>query len=44
MTAMPWFHMPVEWSLAIVGGLILASVVLSLILTKDKSPEESQAK
>ncbi|WP_085648417.1 MULTISPECIES: TerC family protein [unclassified Pseudomonas] len=44
MTAMPWFHMPVEWSLAIVGGLILASVVLSLMLTKDKSPEESQAK
>jgi len=44
MTVMPWFHMPVEWSLAIVGGLILASVVLSLTLTKDKSPEESQAK
>ncbi|WP_236182157.1 MULTISPECIES: TerC family protein [Pseudomonas] len=44
MTVMPWFHTPVEWSLAIVGGLILASVLLSLILTKDKSPEENQAK
>ncbi|AMQ83561.1 TerC family protein [Pseudomonas glycinae] len=44
MTVMPWFHMPVEWSLAIVSGLILASVVLSLILTKDKSAEQSQAK
>jgi len=44
MTVMPWFHTPVEWSLAIVGGVILTSVLLSLILTKDKSPEESQAK
>ncbi|WP_207866566.1 TerC family protein [Pseudomonas sp. 58(2021)] len=44
MTVMPWFHTPVEWSLAIVGGVILTSVLLSMILTKDKSPEESQAK
>ena len=32
MTLMPWFHLPVEWSLAIVGGIILTSVLLSLIL------------
>ncbi len=32
MTLMPWFHLPVEWSLAIVGGVILTSVLLSLIL------------
>ena len=30
MLAMPWFHMPVQWSLAIVGGIIALSVVLSL--------------
>jgi hypothetical protein len=34
MTLMPWFHMPVEWSLAVVGGVILGSVVLSLIVTR----------
>ena len=34
MTLMPWFHMPVEWSLAVVGGVILTSVLLSLIMTR----------
>jgi TerC family integral membrane protein len=37
MTLMPWFHMPVEWSLAVVGGVILGSVVLSLIVTRKKT-------
>jgi len=36
MLAMPWFHMPIQWSLAIVGGIILVSVVLSLALSKRK--------
>ena len=39
MTLMPWFHMPVEWSLAVVGGVIFGSVLLSLITTKGKAPE-----
>ena len=39
MTLMPWFHMPVEWSLAVVGGVIFGSVLLSLITTKSKAPE-----
>lgn len=30
MLAAPWFHMPVQWSLAIVGSVILVSVLLSL--------------
>lgn len=30
MLAMPWFHLPTHWSLAIVGTIILVSVVLSL--------------
>lgn len=37
MLAAPWFHMPVHWSLAIVGGIILSSVVLSLTLTRDRT-------
>lgn len=37
MLVMPWFHMPIQWSLALVGGIILTSVVLSLILTKDRA-------
>ena len=36
MLAAPWFHLPIQWSLAIVGSLILASVVLSLALSKRK--------
>ena len=36
MLAAPWFHMPVQWSLAIVGSIILLSVVLSLRLSRPK--------
>ncbi|WP_348635335.1 TerC family protein [Herbaspirillum sp. LeCh32-8] len=31
-----WFHIPVLWSLAVVGAILLVSIVLSLALTKDK--------
>jgi tellurite resistance protein TerC len=34
MLATPWFHIPVQWSLAFVGGIIAVSVVLSLKLTR----------
>ena len=37
MLAMPWFHMPVQWSLAIVGSIIALSVVLSLALSGRKA-------
>ena len=37
MLIAPWWHVPVQWSLATVGGLILSSVVLSLALTKGKT-------
>ena len=30
MLVAPWFHMPVQWSLGIVGSIILVSVILSL--------------
>lgn len=36
MLAAPWFHMPIQWSLSIVAGIILVSVVTSLALTKPK--------
>ena len=36
MLAMPWFHMPVQWSLLIVATIILISVVLSLTLSSRK--------
>jgi tellurite resistance protein TerC len=36
MLMMPWFHMPVQWSLAIVGAIILISVILSLKLSSRK--------
>lgn len=36
MLAMPWFHMPIQWSLAIVGSIILVSVVASLAFSKPK--------
>jgi tellurite resistance protein TerC len=36
MLAMPWFHMPIQWSLSIVASIILVSVVTSLALTKRK--------
>ena len=37
MLAMPWFHMPIQWSLSIVGSIILVSVVASLALSKPRS-------
>lgn len=42
MTLMPWFHMPVEWSLAVVGVVILGSVGLSLILTRKENRTQPQ--
>ncbi|MDP1981397.1 MAG: hypothetical protein Q8K23_02535, partial [Sulfuritalea sp.] len=36
MLAMPWFHMPIQWSLAIVGSIIVVSVVASLALTNKR--------
>jgi tellurite resistance protein TerC len=36
MLAAPWFHMPIQWSLAIVAGAILISVGASLALSKPK--------
>jgi tellurite resistance protein TerC len=37
MLAMPWFHIPVQWSLLTVGSIILTSVVLSLKLSARKT-------
>lgn len=37
MLVMPWFHIPVQWSLPIVGSIILISVILSLKLS-DRKP------
>ncbi|WP_170873115.1 TerC family protein [Azonexus hydrophilus] len=36
MLAMPWYHMPIQWSLSIVGIIIASSVAASLILSKNK--------
>ena len=36
MLAMPWFHMPIQWSLGIVGSIIFISVVASLVLSRPK--------
>ncbi|KAB2845325.1 MAG: TerC family protein [Burkholderiales bacterium] len=36
MLAMPWFHLPIQWSLSIVAGIILISVVASLAMSKPK--------
>jgi tellurite resistance protein TerC len=44
MLAVPWFHIPIQWSLSIVGCIILISVILSLALSKkedDVSGESS---
>ncbi len=42
MLAAPWFHLPIQWSLAIVAGTILVSVVASLALSKPRAaPEET---
>ncbi|MCA1324069.1 TerC family protein [Herbaspirillum sp. alder98] len=31
-----WYHIPVMWSLATVGAILLVSILLSLVLTRDK--------
>ena len=36
MLVMPWFHVPVQWSLAVVGTIIAMSVLLSLKLSTSK--------
>ena len=36
MLVAPWFHMPIQWSLAIVGSIILVSVLLSLSVSNRK--------
>lgn len=36
MLLMPWFHMPVHWSLLIVGSIVLLSVLLSMKLSAHK--------
>lgn len=42
MLVAPWFHMPIQWSLAIVGIVILTSVVASLALSKNKSVQTGE--
>jgi len=37
MLAVPWFHIPIQWSLSIVGCIILISVILSLALSKKET-------
>lgn len=37
MLVMPWFHIPIQWSLTIVGSILLVSVLLSLALVKGKA-------
>ena len=34
MLAMPWFHLPIQWSLSIVACIIVVSVVASLLISK----------
>jgi tellurite resistance protein TerC len=41
MLLMPWFHVPVQWSLVVVGSIILASVSLSLKLSDRKLPRRA---
>lgn len=36
MLIVPWFHMPVQWSLLVVGAILLSSVLLSLLLKREK--------
>ncbi|MDP2811688.1 MAG: TerC family protein [Rhodocyclaceae bacterium] len=43
MLAMPWFHMPIQWSLSIVGGIILISVVSSLALSRKRTAPNGEA-
>ena len=37
MLAAPWLHIPIQWSLAIVGGIVLVSMILSLTFAKRKT-------
>ena len=37
MLAAPWFHLPIQWSLAIVGSIILISVVASLAMSRNRN-------
>ena len=41
MLLMPWFHMPVQWSLSIVALIVLASVFLSIRLPRHRQPGSS---
>ncbi len=43
MLAMPWFHLPIQWSLGIVASIILVSVVASLALSKPKPVATGEA-
>lgn len=38
MLLMPWFHVPIQWSMGLVAGIILASVLLSLLRNR-KNPQ-----
>ena len=39
MLLAPWIHMPVQWSLVIVAGILTVSIALSLALTKGKTAQ-----
>ena len=41
MLLMPWFHMPIQWSLGIVASIILISVILSLKFSNRKTSESA---
>jgi len=43
MLAMPWYHVPIQWSLSIVGGIILLSVILSLVMTRNIQLAQEEA-
>jgi tellurite resistance protein TerC len=43
MLAAPWFHTPIQWSLAIVATTILISVVASLALSKPQTTATGEA-
>lgn len=34
MSIAPWYHLPVQWSLLVVGSIILISIILSLIVSR----------
>jgi len=44
MLLMPWFHIPIQWSLSVVGCIIVASVILSMALTRSTSDLRSSKK